>query len=194
METMRRYFGRIGRVLLIALPSFAAGALLMAYLAATASLVSLQAIRAGYASEEQVAAECALHRGDASEAARHYANVVSAFANDGWWGKNPHIKTWPLWYPFFAITRRYASTSAVLERRLAVEALYRIRLANALSEEGRSDLASKQLTRAAKLYGSDGQRKVELLRAKLPQMDATVQLPLELCGSFEQRSRSSSSQ
>jgi hypothetical protein len=192
--TMRRYFNRVGRVLLIAAPSFAAGAMLMAYLAATASLVSVQAIRAGYAGEEQVAAECALHRGDAREAARHYANVVSAYANDGLWGKNPHIRTWPLWNPFFAIARRYASAPAALERRRTVEALYRIRLADALSDEGRPDLASAQLARAARLYGSDGQRKVEVLRAKLPQMDATVQLPLELCGSFEPAQHRSSAQ
>lgn len=182
---MRRYLGRLGRVLLIAIPSFAAGAMSMAYLAATASLVSVQTLRAGYAGEEQIAAECASHRGDAREAARHYANVVSAYADDGWWGKKPHIRTWPLWYPFFAIARRYAWSPALLEHRLTVEALYRIRLANALSDEGRADLASDQLARAAKLYGPDGQGKVDALRAKLPQIDASVPLPLELCRSTD---------
>jgi len=180
---MRRYVSRFGRVLLIAIPSFATGAMMMAYLAATENLVSVQTLRAGYAGEEQVAAECALHRGDAREAARHYANVVAAYANDGWWSKNPHIRTWPLWYPFFAIARRYAWSPAVLEHRLTVEALYRIRLANALGDEGRADLASAQLTRAAKLYGPNGQTTVEELRARLRGIDASVPLPLELCHS-----------
>jgi hypothetical protein len=183
---MRRYLSQFGRVLLIAIPSFAAGAMLMAYLAATASLISFQTLRAGYAGEEQVAAECARHRGDAREAARHYANVVSAYADDGWWGKNPHIRTWPLWYPFFAIARRHTWSPAVMEHRLpTVEALYRIRLANALSDEGRDDLASDQLARAAELYGPVGQSKVDTLRAELPQMDASIPLPLELCRSSD---------
>jgi len=182
---MRHFLGRVGRVLLIAVPRFAMGATLMAYLAATASLVSFKTLRAGYASEEQVAAECAQVRGDAAEAARHYANVVSAYADDSWWRKTPHIKTWPLWYPFLAIARHYPWSSSVSERRETVEALYRIRLANALSEQGRDDLASNQLARAAELYGPDGQTKVDTLRAKLPQMDATVALPLELCRSSD---------
>jgi hypothetical protein len=177
---MRRYLGSLGRVLLIALPCFAAGAMLMAYLAATGRFVSFETLRAGYAGEEQVAAECALHRGDAREAARHYANVVSAYDGDGWWGTNPHIRTWPLWSPFLVIARRHAGSPALLEHRLTVEALYRIRLANALGDEGRADLASAQLARAAKLYGPDGQRKVDALRATVAQMDA---LPLEVCSS-----------
>src|SRR5690242_2707434 len=90
---MRRCLGRLGRVLVIAVPSFAAGAVLTAYFVATASLVSFQTLRAGYASQEQVAAECAQRSGDAPEAARHYANVVSAYADGGWWRKSPHIKT-----------------------------------------------------------------------------------------------------
>jgi len=182
---MRHFLGRLGRVLLIAIPSFTAGATVMAYLAATASLVSFQTLRAGYASEEQIAATCAQHRGDAPEAARHYANIVSAYSDAGWWRKSPHIKTWPLWYPFLAIARHHPWSGAVSEHRATVEALYRIRLANALSNQGREDLASDQLARAAELYGPDGQTKVDALRAKLPQMDASVSVPLELCRSSD---------
>jgi len=169
---MRRGLARLGRVLLVAVPSFVAGGGLMAYLAATASMVSFQTLRAGYAGEEQVAAACAQHAGDTAEAARHYANVVSAYADDGWWGRNPHIQTWPLWYPFLAIARRHTWSSPSLEHRPTVEAQYRVRLANALSDEGRADLASDQLARAAKLYGPDGDTKVEALRENLPQVDA----------------------
>jgi len=179
---MRRGLARLGRVLLVAVPSFVAGAGLMAYLAATASMVSFQTLRAGYAGEEQVAAECALHVGDTAEAARHYANVVSAYADDGWWSKNPHIRTWPLWYPFFAIARRHAWSPALLEHSPTVEAQYRIQLANALSDEGRADLASAQLARAAKLYGPDGESKVEALRENLPKVNA-VPMPRERCRS-----------
>jgi hypothetical protein len=186
---MRHFLGRVGRVLLIAVPSFVMGATMMAYLAATASLVSFKTLRAGYASGEQVAAECARVRGDTAEAARHYANVVSTYADDSWWRKNPHIKTWPLWYPFIAIARHYP-WSRVSENRATVEALYRIRLANVLSDEGREDLAADQLARAAELYGPDGQTKVEAVRAKLPQMDASVALPLELCRSSDPTSAS----
>ncbi len=71
-----------------------------------------------------------------------------------------------------------------------MEALYRIRLANALTAEGRADLASDQLARAAELSGPDGQAKVDTLRAKLPQMDASVALPLELCRSSDPASPS----
>src|SRR5215831_6314980 len=185
---MRRHLTRFGRVLLVAIPSFVAGGILMAYLAATASLVSFQTLRAGYAGEEEVAAECARHRGDAQEAARHYANVVSTFADDGWWRKNPHMRTWPLWYPFLAITRRHAGSPAVLEHRVpAVEAQYRVRLANALSDEGRTDLASDELARAAQLYGPgpDGESQVDALRAQVSQADASVPLSVKLCRSSE---------
>jgi len=125
----------------------------MAYLAANAGQLSFRMLRAGYAGHEDLAAVCARHRGDASEAARHYANVVSTFSEDGWWRTNPLNKPLPLWYPFPAMVLRHAFSPDVPEGRVPrLEAIYRVRLGNALIEEGRPDLAASQFARAVELW------------------------------------------
>ena len=151
---------RFARVLLVAVPSFMAGALLTAYLAADASRLFFSMLRDRYGSEEEIAAVCAQHRGDVHEAVRHYANAVSAYAADAWWQtRAKEDDLWPLAFPLAAILlREPAEWSTVLPR---IEALDRVRLANALKEEGQTVRATRQLDRAARLLGPNGESQVE---------------------------------
>ena len=158
---MPRRLRRFARVLLVAVPSFIAGAVFMAYLAAEASRLFFSMLRDGYGSEEEIAAVCAQHRGDVHEAVRHYANAVSAYAADAWWRtRAKEDDLWPLAFPLAAILLREPAewSSTVLPR---IEALDRVRLANALKEEGQTVRATRQLDRAARLLGPNGEAQVE---------------------------------
>ena len=68
---MPRRLRRFARVLLVAVPSFIAGAVFTEYLAADASRLFFQMLRTDYGAEEEIAAVCAQHRGDVHEAVRH---------------------------------------------------------------------------------------------------------------------------
>src|SRR5437016_13930273 len=60
----------------------------------------------------------------------------------------------------------------IIEGRLpSIEATYRVRLANALREEAQVVAAAQELERAARLFGPNGELKVEALREKLPRVD-----------------------
>jgi len=153
---------RFARVLLVAVPSFMAGALLTAYLAADASHLFFQGLRIEYGSDEEIAAVCAQHRGDVHEAVRHYANVVSTYAADAWWQTRAKEDRWPLAFPLAAILLRHMWEAEVIDGRLPrIEALYRVHLANALKEEGETVRAARQLDRAARLLGPNGESQVE---------------------------------
>ena len=169
---MTRRLRRFARVLLVAVPSFIAGAVFMAYLAADASRLFFQMLRVGYGGEEEIAAVCAQHRGDVHEAARHYANVVSTYADDAWWRTTSKENPWSLAYPLAAILLRRMWRPEIIEGRLpSIEATYRVRLANALREEAQVVAAAQELERAARLFGPNGELKVEALREKLPRVD-----------------------
>ena len=158
---MPRRLRRFARVLLVAVPSFIAGAVFTAYLAADASRLFFQMLRTDYGAEEEIAAVCAQHRGDVHEAVRHYANAVSAYAADAWWRtRAKEDDLWPLAFPLAAILLREPAewSSTVLPR---IEALDRVRLANALKEEGQTVRATRQLDRAARLLGPNGEAQVE---------------------------------
>ena len=158
---MPRRLRRFARVFLVAVPSFIAGAVFTAYLAADASRLFFQMLRTDYGAEEEIAAVCAQHRGDVHEAVRHYANAVSAYAADAWWRtRAKEDDLWPLAFPLAAILLREPAewSSTVLPR---IEALDRVRLANALKEEGQTVRATRQLDRAARLLGPNGESQVE---------------------------------
>ena len=158
---MPRRLRRFARVLLVAVPSFIAGAVFTEYLAADASRLFFQMLRTDYGAEEEIAAVCAQHRGDVHEAVRHYANAVSAYAADAWWRtRAKEDDLWPLAFPLAAILLREPAewSSTVVPR---IEALNRVRLANALTEEGETVRATRQLDRAARLLGPNGESQVE---------------------------------
>jgi len=56
---MPRRLRRFARVLLVAVPSFIAGAVFTPYLAANASRLFFQMLRTDYGAEEEIAAVCA---------------------------------------------------------------------------------------------------------------------------------------
>ena len=181
---MPRRLRRFARVLLVAVPSFIAGAVLTAYLAADASRLFFQMLRTDYGAEEEIAAVCAQHRGDVHEAVRHYANAVSAYAADAWWQTRAKDDLWPLAFPLAAILLREPAewSSTVVPR---IEALNRVRLANALTEEGETVRATRQLDRAARLLGPNGESQVEaLVRENLAVDDSPL---LTLCRSSSTR-------
>jgi hypothetical protein len=94
---------RAGRILLVALPSFAAGMALMAYFSARASIVFFETARADYDLEQKIAAKCADRAGAVHQAAHHYANLVAANAISSWWDTTPARTEWTLGLPFRAM-------------------------------------------------------------------------------------------
>src|SRR5438034_9190998 len=101
---MPRRLRRFARVLLVAVPSFIAGAVFTEYLAADASRLFFQMLRTDYGAEEEIAAVCARHRGDVHEAAWHYANVVSTYGTGTWWRTTSTKDGWRLAFPLAAIS------------------------------------------------------------------------------------------
>src|SRR5439155_16981364 len=96
---MPRRLRRFARVFLVAVPSFIAGAVFTAYLAADASRLFFQMLRTDYGAEEEIAAVFARHRGDVHEAAWHYANVVSTYGTGTWWRTTSTKDGWRLAFP-----------------------------------------------------------------------------------------------
>ncbi len=167
-----RRLRRFARVFLVAVPSFIAGAVFIAYLAADASRLFFQMLRTDYGTEEEIAAVCLRHRGDVHEAAWHYANVVSTYGTDTWWRTTSTKDGWRLAFPLAAILFRHMWQPEVIDGGLPkVEAMYRVRLANALMEDSQVVAATQELERAARLLGPNGESKVEALRENLPRVD-----------------------
>ena len=86
---------------------------------------------------------------------------------------------WTFAYPLAAILLRHMWRPEVIDGHLpSVEAMYRVRLANALMDETQMLPAAREFDRAAGLLGPNGQSKVKALREKLPQVNDSVLLTL----------------